>query len=73
MFIHSYEFNNWHMATFESIKEKRPVLTKWCYEVFGPPGHQHLTHETRWKDGIQFGEIYFARKADLEWFILRWS
>lgn len=73
MYIDSYDFNDWHMAAFESKKEGRAEMTKWCYHTFGPPGFRHLTHDTRWKDGIQFGEIYFARKQDLEWFVLRWS
>lgn len=80
MFIHTYQqikdwrdATPWHVAAFMTPKEYRPEMTRWCYKTFGPPGMNHLTKQIRWKDGIQYGEVYFNRKEDLEWFLLRWA
>jgi len=81
MFIHTYtqptdwrdNETSWHVAAFMTPKENRKEITKWCYKTFGPPGFRHLTHDTRWKDSIQYGEVYFSREQDLSWFSLRWS
>lgn len=81
MYIHTYERAGHfltdkpckYVAAFESKRENRAEITKWCYETFGRPGYHHLIDQTRWKDGIQWGEIFFSRKEDLEWFVLRWS
>jgi hypothetical protein len=81
MFIHTYETTKdfltdkprKYVAAFESKRENRAEITQWCYKAFGPPGFNHLTFETRWKDSINWGEVYFSRKEDLEWFVLKWS
>lgn len=81
MYIHTYETASdfltdkpcKYVAAFESKRENRAEITQWCYKSFGPAGFRHLTNETRWKDSIQWGEVYFSRKEDLEWFVLRWS
>lgn len=81
MFIHAYETTSdfltdkpcKYVAAFKSNKENRSEITRWCYEAFGPPGWQPNIYQTRWKDSIQWGELYFSRKEDLEWFVLRWS
>ena len=82
MFIHTYDLikdvlysseGSWYIAAFETPRQNRPEITKWCYKTFGAPGMNHLTKQIRWKDGILYGEIYFSRKEDLEWFVLRWS
>lgn len=84
MFIHTYEVpvdvvnfkgEVWYVAAFKQITKVDAVveMKKWCWKAFGKPGHNDLTYETRWKDGVAYGEIYFSRKQDLEWFVLRWS
>lgn len=82
MFIHTYETQNtnaawsdyrWHVAAFKTPKENRAEIIRWCYRTFGPAGRPKGARETRWKDGIRFGEIYFKNQSDLAWFVLRWS
>lgn len=82
MFIETYETQNtnadwsdygWYVAAFETPRENRPEITRWCYKAFGPAGRPKGAAETRWKDGIRFGEIHFKHKQDLEWFVLKWS
>ena len=81
MFIHTYETNSdfltdkpcKYVAAFESKRENRAEIQKWCHKTFGPSGYLPLTHETRWKNSITWGEVYFSRIEDLEWFVLRWS
>jgi hypothetical protein len=41
-------------------------IKKWCWQTYGNTGD-------RWQDNIHFGEVVFSNKADLEWFLLRWS
>ncbi len=82
MFIHTYAQphdwrgdpdTTWLVAAFETPRQNRPEITKWCYQTFGPPGMNHLTHQIRWKDSIQYGEVYFSNQEDLTMFVLRWS
>ena len=82
MFIHTYETQKtntkwsdygWHVAAFSAPKENRAAITRWCYKTFGPAGLPKGATETRWKDSIRFGEIYFKHKQDLEWFVLKWA
>jgi hypothetical protein len=74
MFIHTYELETaWQVAAFKTPKENRREITRWCYQTFGTPGMNTLTKQTRWKDSIQYGEIYFGSKEDLMMFVLRWS
>jgi len=80
MHIHTYthkkDWRNetpWLVAAFMTPKENRKEITRWCYKTFGTPGMNHLTRQIRWKDSIQFGEVYFMHEKDLEWFLLRWS
>jgi hypothetical protein len=82
MNIHTYDFlkdmlysseGSWYVAAFMTPKENRKEITKWCYKTYGAPGMNHLTKQIRWKDSIQYGEVYFSHQKDLEWFILRWS
>ena len=81
MFIHTYDLKRdedgtgegpWHVAAF-TLPKNYPEIQKWCHVTFGSPGFNHLTYQTRWKDEIFYGEVYFSRKKDLEWFVLRWS
>ena len=83
MFIHTYERTNsivdfdlpdgkWHVAAF-TLPKNYSEIQEWCHKTFGSPGFNHLTHQTRWKDEIRYGEAYFSRIEDLEWFVLRWS
>lgn len=84
MFIHAYEvpvdvlnFDDevWYVAAFNQPHKVDEVLamTKWCHQTFGESGHNHLTCQTRWKDEIVYGEVYFKNKDDLLMFVLRWS
>ncbi len=80
MFVHTYQHQEdwrdpvpWHVAAFLTPKENRKEITRWCYKTFGIPGMNHLTKQIRWKDSIQYGEVYFINQKDLEWFVLRWS
>ena len=82
MFIHTYETQNtnanwsdygWYVAAFESPMENSREITRWCYRTFGPAGKPKGAVETRWKDSIRFGEIYFRDHKDLVMFVLRWS
>lgn len=78
MLIHTYKSTDmhrepWHVAAFTAKKETRPDITRWCYQTYGAPGYRANTAEIRWKDAIQYGEIHFSRKQDLEWFLLKWS
>ena len=83
MFIHTYETNSdfltdspcKYVAAFKQLTKVDAVveMKKWCWETFGEPGHNHLTFQTRWKDSIEYGEVFFNRKEDLEWFVLRWQ
>ncbi len=84
MFIHTYDLKRdedgtgggpWHVAAFTLRKnpENYNQIIEWCYKIFGPPGFNALTYQTRWKDEIFYGEVLFSRKEDLEWFVLRWS
>ena len=79
MFIHTYQqlkewsdAPSWHVASFMTPKEKRKEITRWCYKTFGSPGMNHLTKQIRWKDSIQYGEVYFKHEKDLILFSLRW-
>lgn len=82
MFIHTYtqknydawnpEIEKWHVAAF-TLPKNHNDMYDWCYKTFGQPGFNNLTHKTRWGDEIRHGEVYFSRKEDLEWFVLRWS
>jgi hypothetical protein len=81
MFIHTYTqqkdwrdtSTSWKVAAFLVSKEHRREITRWCYKTFGAPGMNHLTKQIRWKDSIQYGEVYFSNQKDLEWFVLRWE
>ncbi len=80
MFIHTYEqvkdwrgATLWLVAAFMTPKENRAEITRWCYKTYGAPGMNTLTKQTRWKDSIQYGEVYFISKEDLMMFVLRWS
>jgi hypothetical protein len=82
MFIHTYKTQNtdlrwadygWHVVEFKTPIENRSEITRWCHQTFGPAGRPRGTTETRWKDSIRFGEIYFKHPEDLEWFVLRWA
>ena len=87
MFIHTYEtpapvisqFDTevclWYVAAFKQMTKVDEVveMKKWCWQTFGTPEHNHLTFQTRWKDSIEYGEVYFSRKQDLEWFVLKWQ
>jgi hypothetical protein len=80
MFIHTYEQvkdwrieTAWLVAAFETPRQNRAEITRWCYQTFGSPGMNTLTKQTRWKDSIQYGEVYFISKEDLMMFVLRWS
>ncbi len=80
MFIHTYEqvkdwrgATLWLVAAFMTPKENRKEITKWCYKTDGAPGMNTFTKQTRWKDSIQYGEVYFISKEDLMMFVLRWS
>lgn len=80
MYIHTYTQPrdwrdpdvNWLVAAFTAPKETRPEITRWCYKTFGPPGMNHLTRQVRWKDSIQYGEVYFKDAGDLTLFTLKW-
>ena len=82
MFIHTYtqknydslvpEIEKWYVAAFTTPKNYYEIA-EWCHNTFGQPGFNHLTHQTRWADEIYYGEAYFSRQEDLEWFVLRWS
>jgi hypothetical protein len=83
MFIHTYSIQKdvlhddnslWYVAAFETLPQDKIIdMTVWCVDSFGNPGFNHLTYQTRWNNGIRYGEIHFDRKSDLEWFMLRWS
>ena len=82
MFIHTYDLIkdvdansviNWHVAAFETPRQNRKEITKWCYQTYGTPGMNPHTTQIRWKDSIQYGEVYFSSKEDLMMFVLRWS
>lgn len=82
MFIHTYQTQtkdprwsdySWHAAAFESPRQNRAEITRWCYRTFGPAGRPPGATGTRWKDSIRFGEIYFRDHKDLIMFVLRWS
>jgi hypothetical protein len=82
MFIHTYQTQRinpnwsdygWHVAAFMTPKENRAEITRWCYRTFGPAGRPCGATETRWKDSIRFGEVYFKNSVDLAWFVLRWA
>ncbi len=81
MFIHTYTQPrdwrdpdiNWLVAAFKTPKENRKEITRWCYKTFGPPGMNHLTKQVRWKDSIQYGEVYFSNQEDQLMFVLKWS
>ena len=64
---------DWYVAAFKTPKENRAEITRWCYKTFGPAGRPKGIAETRWKDSIRFGEIWFKNQSDREWFVLRWS
>ena len=86
MFIHTYEtpalvinFDTevclWYVAAFKQLTKVDDVVAmkQWCWKTFGEPEFNHLTFQTRWKDRIEYGEVSFSRKQDLEWFILRYQ
>jgi len=82
MFIHTYtekidwrypEVSDWQVAAFQTPRQNRSEITSWCYKTFGPPGLDHLTHQIRWKDSIQWGEVYFSNREDLMMFVMRWT
>ncbi len=84
MFIHTYETQckdpkwsdyGWYVAAFAAPRENRDraEITLWCYRTFGPAGQPKGATETRWKNSIRFGEIYFKHQTDLVMFLLRWS
>lgn len=81
MFIHTYDLKKdedgvgegpWHVAAFTCPRHYH-VIQEWCHRTFGPDRVDHNTHQLRWKDQIYYGEVYFSRKEDLTWFVLRWS
>ena len=81
MFVHTYDLKAdldgegegpWHVGAF-TLPKNYNEIQEWCHAVFGSPGFNHLTHQTRWKDEIFYGEVYFIDQKDLEWFVLRWS
>lgn len=82
MFIHTYtqknfdvqepEIKKWYIAAF-TLPKNHYEIYDWCYHTFGPSGFNHNTRQTRWGDEIRYGEVYFSRREDLEWFLLRWS
>lgn len=81
MFVHTYEKTmdmrvfdeTWYVAAFKTNKENRAEIQRWCYKTYGQSGYHPLQDHVRWKDSIQYGEIYFNNKQDLEWFVLKWS
>jgi hypothetical protein len=76
MFIHTYETKNygddWHCAAF-TIPKHYLEIQKWCHETFGKPGYPQDVPQTRWRDDIYYGEIYFRDDRDLVLFMLRWA
>ena len=84
MYIHAYEIpvdvldsdnEVWYVAAFKQLTKVDDVVAmkQWCWKIFGEPEFNHLTCQTRWKDDIVYGAVYFSRKQDLEWFVLRWQ
>lgn len=81
MFIHDYQCfgttsdEEWYVAAFKQPTKVNDVvdIRNWCYSAFGEPGFNHLTHQYRWKDNINYGEVYFSSKEDLLMFKLGWS
>lgn len=80
MFIHTYTRpkdpilgGEWYIAAWQTSKENRSDIQRWCYRTYGIPGYRVNTDDIRWKDGIQYGEAIFSKKEDLEWFVLRWE
>jgi hypothetical protein len=84
MYIHSYEVpvdrknyddEVWYVAAFEKsyTHDDLVALRTWCYQTFGETGYNRLTCQTRWRDEIIYGEVYFKNKDDLLMFVLRWS
>jgi hypothetical protein len=81
MFIHTYDLKEdtdgggdgpWHVAAFALPKNYKSII-EWCYQTFGTPDWNHLTKQTRWKNQIFYGEVYFCREEDLVLFLLRWA
>jgi len=76
MFIHTYDeyWDQGHaVAAFSTSKDAVAEIRKWCYNVYGPPGYNHLTAQIRWKDYIDHGEVLFDKREDLSLFLLKWS
>ena len=69
-----YLYNEkWYVAVFKIKQEQCTEITRWCYKTYGKEGYSYNTYDLRWRDNIHDGEIYFSRKSDLEWFLLRWE
>jgi len=80
MFVHTYDLKAdlddtgegpWNVVAFNLPKNYNEIQ-KWWHTVFGSPSFNHFIHQTRWEDDIIYGKVYFSRKEDLEWFMLKW-
>ena len=60
-----------------SLKNEISEIHQWCYKNFGPGlGNCRLENSTfihRWINNIEFGEVKFSDKKDLDWFVLKWN
>lgn len=75
MKIHTYKppYKDYYVAAFPSPTNNTKEMIEWCHRTFGEPGFLPHTQDVRWRDGIMFGEAYFARESDLMMFLLRWE
>lgn len=68
-----FDFNDFSPSLKNEINE----IHQWCYKNFGPGlGNYRLENSTfihRWINNIEFGEVKFSDKKDLDWFVLKWN
>ena len=60
-----------------SLKNEISEIHQWCYNNFGPGlGTYRFKNSSsiyRWINNIEFGEVKFSDKKDLDWFVLKWN
>jgi hypothetical protein len=65
--VDPWSYAKWIVA-FETPKfHLLQEMQNWCCDTYGPENN------TRWRDEIRWGEVWFRNESDVVMFSMRWS
>lgn len=71
-----FNFNEKSALLLDQVDEVDEIIW-WCYNNFGEGlGNCRIENSPfiyRWIDNIEYGEVLFSDKKDLDWFLLKWN